>query len=367
MSAPLVSIVIPCYNQGRFIRRTLVSVLQNKYRPIEILVVDDGSTDDSAAVVQAMQLKFPEIKLHAKENGGVSSARNYGIRQAQSEYIAFLDADDLYYPDSLAKRMQVFIEEDEPDLAGVYCPIAVVDDKGHPLMESPLFKPKLPNDRLYYTIKPHCPFIPSGAIVKKSKMLEQGLFDETICPAEDFDLWQKMLRQGGYFRLVRDCLVGWVQHAHSASHSQILRHYRQNKRVVDRVFKPHAETPIEQYREGYGQALYHSTVSETASYAALLAVISGEMEAACEIARDVSYFFIQKVEGQYFDTNIRICASRVVCRPESVWLTEIWPKIKGRVCEYFEFLERFHGARLPVLKSALELLEKEPNLEARTK
>src|SRR5271156_1459545 len=101
MSAPLVSIVIPCYNQSKFIRRTLVSVLQNKYRPIEILVIDDGSTDDSAALVQAMRAKFPEVKLLQKQNGGVSSARNFGVQKAASEYVAFLDADDLFYPDTL--------------------------------------------------------------------------------------------------------------------------------------------------------------------------------------------------------------------------------------------------------------------------
>ncbi|MEJ0001288.1 MAG: glycosyltransferase family A protein [Verrucomicrobiota bacterium] len=182
MSAPLVSIVIPCFNQGRFVKRTIASILRNSYRPVEIIVVDDGSKDDSAAVVQAMQGRFPEVNLQLKENGGVSSARNYGIQKAQAELIAFLDADDLFYPDTLSKRMEVLIEEDEPDLLGVFCPVVVVNEKGDPLMRTPLFKPRLPNDRLYYSTTPHCPFIPSSAIVKKSKMLACGLFDETICP-----------------------------------------------------------------------------------------------------------------------------------------------------------------------------------------
>jgi glycosyltransferase involved in cell wall biosynthesis len=358
MSAPLVSIVIPCYNQGRFIRRTLASVLQNKYRPIEILVIDDGSTDDSAALVRAMQEKFPEVELLQKPNGGVSSARNYGIQKAGADLIAFLDADDLYYPDTLSARMRVFVEEDEPALIGVYCAAAVVDEKGHPLMSLPLFKPNLPNDRLSLTVSPHCPFIPSGAIVKKSKMVDCGLFDEAICPAEDFDLWQKMLRRGGYFRFVRDCLVGWVQHQHSASHSQIVRHHNQNKRVVERVFGPDAAAPIAEYREGFGKAIYHSTVSETAVYSALLAVVSGEMEAAFEITKDISFFFIQRVGPRYFESNIRICACRALCKSETLWVAEIWPQIRGRVCEYFEFLERFYETKLPILRLALEELEK---------
>lgn len=364
MSAPLVSIVIPCYNQGKFIRRTLVSVLQNKYRPMEILVVDDGSTDDSAAVVQAMQAKFPEVKLLQKPNGGVSSARNFGVEKAASEFIAFLDGDDLLYPDTISKRMEIFIKEDEHDLAGVFCGAAVVDEKGNPLMSRPLFKPKLPNDRLSYSIQPQCAFIPSGVIAKKSKMLECGLFDETICPAEDFDLWQKMLRRGGYFRFMRDCLVGWVQHEQSASHSQIVRHHEQNKRVLGRIFDPAPEAPIAEYREGYGKTYYHSTVSETACYSALLAVVSGEMEAAFELTKDISYFFIQKVGVRYIETNIRICACRALCKSETVWLSEIWPEVRDRVCVYFEFLERHYRTEIPILKHALEQLEKEPDAEA---
>ncbi len=357
MSAPLVSIVIPCYNQGKFVKRTIASVLQNKYRPIEILVIDDGSKDDSAAIVQAMQQRFPEVKLLQKENGGVSSARNHGIRNAQSEYIAFLDADDLFYPDSLAQRMQIFIEEDEPDLVGVYCPILVVDEKGNPLMNRPLFKPALAMDRFYYSTSYHIPCIPSCAIIKKSKMLECGLFDETICPAEDFDLWRKLLLQGGYLRMARTALVGWVQHEGSASHQQVLHHHNQIKRVITRVFEPHAESPIEDYREGYGKAYYIGAVSDLACYQALLAVVSHRMEAAIEITKDISFFFLQKLGPKYFENNIRICACRTLCKSETVWVTEIWPKIKDSVCEYFEYLERLHDTKFPWLMEIFAALQ----------
>ena len=196
-------------------------------------------------------------------------------------------------------------------------------------------------------------------------MMECGLFDEAICPAEDFDLWQKMLRKGGYFRFMRDCLVGWVQHEHSASHSQIVRHHKQNKRVVGRVFDAATETPVAEYKEGYGKAIYYSTVSETACYSALMAVASGEMEAAYEITKDISYFFVQKVGARYFESNIRICACRALCKSETAWVSEIWPEVRGWVCEYFEFLERFYETKLPFLKRTLEELEKPPDLESK--
>jgi glycosyltransferase involved in cell wall biosynthesis len=361
MSAPLVSIVIPCYNQSKFLRRTLASVLQNKYRPVEILVIDDGSKDDSAEIVRAMQAKFPEIKLYQKENGGVSSARNFGVQKAEAEYIAFLDADDLFYADTLTKRMEILIEEDEPELLGVYCGALVVDDKGNPLMNRPLFKPGLPHDRLYYSMTPQCPFIPSGVIVKKSKMLACGLFDETICPAEDFDLWQKMLRQGGYFRLARSCYVGWVQHEHSASHNQIVRHHNQMKRVADRLFAPDPTTPVEEFKESYGKTVFYHNVSENAFYSAMMAVISGAMEAAIEIStKDISSFYMRKIGALYIESNVRICACRTLCKSETLWVVEIWPQVRDRVREYFDFLEKFYKTKLPALKIALQLLEEPP-------
>jgi glycosyltransferase involved in cell wall biosynthesis len=357
MSAPLVSVVIPCYNAGKFIKRTISSILRNAYRPLEIVVVDDGSTDDSLAVVQALAARFPEVRVFAKENGGVSSARNFGIREAQSEYIAFLDADDLYYPDSLAKRMRVFIEEDEPALIGVYCPLLVVDDKGAPLMRAPLYNPWLPNDRFYYSVSAACVCNPSNVIVKKSKMIECGLFDETICPAEDYDLWHKMLRRGGYFRIVRDCLVGWVQHENSATHKQILHHQRQVKVAVQRLYAPDPAAPIPEYQGGYGGIGFHQTLSQHSFDSALMAVVSGHLEVAAEITRDIAPFFIEKLEASGLEIGIRISASRAHCLPETAWAVEIWPRIRGHVTTYFAHLHTAHHADRATLGRALAALE----------
>lgn len=366
MSA-LVSVIIPCYNAGKFLKRTIASILRNTYRPLEIIIVDDGSKDDSLAVAQALAERYPEVRVFQKENGGVSSARNFGLRQTDAEYIAFLDADDLYYPDSLSKRMQIFNEEDEPDLLGVYCPLLIVDERGTPLMRDPIYNPWLPNDRLYYSVSSLCAFNPSNAILKKSKMLECGYFDETICPAEDYDLWHKMLRRGGYFRIVRDCLVGWVQHENSATHKQILHHQKKVKDAVKRLFEPDTTTTIPEYRQSYGDMMYYQTLSQNAFDSAIMAVVSGHLDVACEITKDVSYFFLERMEARSYEIVIRISASRSLCKSESVWATEIWPQIRGHVCTYFEFLQRFYEADLPCLKSALKLLDKQPNLSLSAK
>ena len=87
-----VSVVIPCYNSARWIRETLASVLQQGEDPIEIIAIDDGSTDDTAAIIER---DFPAVRLVRTENRGASRARNHGTELASGEFIQYLDADDL--------------------------------------------------------------------------------------------------------------------------------------------------------------------------------------------------------------------------------------------------------------------------------
>lgn len=95
----MISIIIPLYNKEQYIRQTLESVFNQTYQEFEIVIVDDGSTDGSLDVVR--QVGDPRIRIVCKENGGVSSARNLGIKEARYDYLAFLDADDLWMPDHL--------------------------------------------------------------------------------------------------------------------------------------------------------------------------------------------------------------------------------------------------------------------------
>jgi len=94
---PLVSVIIPVYNGARYLRETLESVFAQTYRPIEVIVVDDGSVDDSGVIAQS----FPEVHYIRQANQGVAAARNNGIEAARGEYFAFLDQDDLWTPEKL--------------------------------------------------------------------------------------------------------------------------------------------------------------------------------------------------------------------------------------------------------------------------
>ncbi|PER22464.1 glycosyltransferase family 2 protein [Bacillus cereus] len=103
----LVSVIIPLYNAEKYIEETMESILNQTYKNIEIVVVDDGSKDQSASIVKNIERKYPEqIKYILQKNQGVSVARNTGIENASGEYISFLDSDDLWHPTKIEKQME---------------------------------------------------------------------------------------------------------------------------------------------------------------------------------------------------------------------------------------------------------------------
>src|SRR5688500_924354 len=106
---PLVSVIIPVYNGARFLRAALESVFAQTYRPIEVIVVDDGSADDSGVIAQS----FPEVRYIRQENQGVAAARNNAIEAARGEFFAFLDQDDLWTPEKLRLQIEHLLDHPE--------------------------------------------------------------------------------------------------------------------------------------------------------------------------------------------------------------------------------------------------------------
>jgi glycosyltransferase involved in cell wall biosynthesis len=134
--AGLVSVIIPAYNEAATIERTISSVRSQTYSNLEMQVVDDGSTDETAAIVQRLAGIDHRIMLLRKPNGGLSSARNYGIAHAGGEFIAPIDADDLWHPDKIKKQMAVM--RDGGDQVGlVYCWSRAIDERDRVLFDIP--------------------------------------------------------------------------------------------------------------------------------------------------------------------------------------------------------------------------------------
>lgn len=136
----LVSVIIPAYNAADTIAVTLASVRAQSYRSIEIIVVDDGSTDDTLDIVRTIARDEPRLRIIAQANGGVARARNAAIAQAQGVWIAPIDADDIWHPDKLMRQMQVALSAAAPVLVYSWCrridaQDRVISDQGRPMHE----------------------------------------------------------------------------------------------------------------------------------------------------------------------------------------------------------------------------------------
>ena len=137
LKAGLVSIITPCYNGSKYIKETIESVLAQTYKDCEMFVVDDGSKDDSAHIVQEYANKDGRIKLIQQANAGSAAARNNGIRQSEGQYIALLDADDLWTPQFLEKQV-AFIKAN--DTACVFCSYNRIDENSKEILRPTIAK-----------------------------------------------------------------------------------------------------------------------------------------------------------------------------------------------------------------------------------
>lgn len=185
----MISIVIPLYNKRNCLPRTLQSVLEQTFRDFEIIVVNDGSTDKSDELVQ--QYHDPRIRVIDQPNAGVSAARNTGIRQAKYDYVAFLDADDIWDPQYLSEQTQLIRDFPEASLWG--CAWKRISSNIH--ISSPSFEfPENYRGIVTNVWKQSTfPFWTSAVIVRKVSVMSLGNFDERITYGEDMDLWFRLL------------------------------------------------------------------------------------------------------------------------------------------------------------------------------
>jgi glycosyltransferase involved in cell wall biosynthesis len=183
----LVSVVIPAYNAGWCVGRAIDSVLAQTYLAHEIVVVDDGSLDDTAAVLA----RYGEaIRVVRKDNGGLSSARNAGIRSSRGEYVALLDADDWWLPEKLAA--QVALMESRPEI-GFSSVAARVEDPDGRLLN--LWSCADWDGSFLGHLFRHPAAVAasgSGVIVRRQLFDRTGLFDETLASLEDIDMWMRL-------------------------------------------------------------------------------------------------------------------------------------------------------------------------------
>lgn len=243
-ATPTVSVIIPAYNVAQYIAETLDSVFAQTFSGFEVIVINDGSpdTDEFERVIEPYRERICYIK---QENGGASSARNAGLRVAKGEFIAFLDADDLWLAEYLEAQVQ-FIQEQNCDLV---CADALITgespDAGKTYMETLMETAPASGDVTFLQlVSAERSLITSGVVARRDRILEVGLFDLTLRNAQDFDLWLRLARHGARLAYQRRVLLEYRTRQGSLTGDAINSH-RRELRVFDKIEESYPLTPAE--------------------------------------------------------------------------------------------------------------------------
>lgn len=219
MSSTLVTVVIPTYNYGVFLEGAIRSAASQSYPHIEIIVVDDGSTDDTQAILLRLEAEISNLHNIKTAHLGVSNARNVGTKAARGTYVAYLDADDLWHPSKIAKQVAAIeAHGGDPEWAAVYCLFRTVDRHGRLIGSAPAFETR------GYCFASHLivNHLGNGSslMVRKDIALAVGGFNPAYSLCEDIDFQLRILRHYK-LELVREYLVAYRNHKGSATKNHV--------------------------------------------------------------------------------------------------------------------------------------------------
>jgi len=189
VKTPKVSVIIPTYNQAKFIDKAIESVLKQSYQDFEIIVINDGSTDNTEEIVKNYS-DFRIRYIYQANNVGVSEARNTGIRASQGDYIALLDSDDEFLPERLMKQVQIL--QNKSSEIGVVCSWSYnIDEKGNYISKRCLPKK---DGYIYEDLLSTNPISVPTVLIRKECFEKVGLFDNLLDGQEDWDMWIRMAK-----------------------------------------------------------------------------------------------------------------------------------------------------------------------------
>lgn len=223
---PCCSIIIPAYNAMNYLPQTLESVLEQTFTGFEVLIINDGSSDN--IVEWFCNIVDPRVKLISQENQGVSAARNIGIQNSTGEYIAFIDADDLWEPTKLEKQLQCF--QNNPSIGLIHTAMTIIDEEGKSLgrtfisnVEGDALKPLLEQNTI----------VTSSVIIRRS-CLDVGNFDNNLHSSEDWELWVRIALRYPIM-LIKEPLVYYRHHANNTTKNwQMLE---QDLHSIEQIFQ----------------------------------------------------------------------------------------------------------------------------------
>lgn len=250
---PKVSVIMPCYGMGRFVGQAIESVAAQSLSEWEIVAVDDcGSDDGTGGIMAAFQHKHPEHRVEwvrHEMNRGVSAARNTAIRAARGGYLAFLDPDDFWMPEHLARAVK-FLDENA-EYSAVASPVGAFWDDSPEEVHVCEFSPTMVN-AFPASLALDCFIQPSAVVVRRQDVIDVGLFDEApaIQHVEDLDLWIRLGERGCRFKFMMSPTCRYRRHAAGAT-ADFRRMEERKYAIVDK----HSRFLVRQY-----MALFRSII-----------------------------------------------------------------------------------------------------------
>jgi glycosyltransferase involved in cell wall biosynthesis len=220
-----IAAIIPLYNGAKFIEQSIRSVLSQTLPPNELIVVDDGSTDEGPSIVERLANENPLIRLLHKPNGGQSSARNFGVRHSKSNLIALLDQDDVWYPHHLERLASPFRKRRGISLGWVCSDLDEIDETGG-LVSRQLLRKLDKNSAktsLEQCLKENMFILPSACLIDREAFEKVSGFDERLSGYEDDDFFLRLFRAGYDNVFLDEPLSQWRIFPSSSSHTAGMR------------------------------------------------------------------------------------------------------------------------------------------------
>lgn len=231
--APTISIIVPCYNQAQYLSETLQSVLEQEYQNWECIIVNDGSPDNTEEVAKRWVEKDSRFKYFKKENSGVADTRNYGIKQAQGDYILPLDGDDKIDSKYIQKALEIFSHDNETKL--VYSNLILFDAKDEKLiLQDYSYKNMLVENQIFVS-----------AIFRRTDFLNTAGFNPNMTAGlEDWDFWITFLKVTDKVVKINEFLFFYRIKVNSRSTSI---NKEKNERLLLQIFKNHVPLYLEYF------------------------------------------------------------------------------------------------------------------------
>jgi glycosyltransferase involved in cell wall biosynthesis len=251
MSRPLVSVAIPCFNQARFLNDAIASVRRQRYAPVEVVVIDDGSTDETGQIAAAAG-----VKLSRQRNAGLSAARNAGLKMARGEFIVFLDADDELLPDAVESGVELLQSRSAISCVVRLCQSMDTERRPLPTVHTPLGTP----DLYRVWLRRNFVWTPGAALFRTDAIRAIGGFPSDLAPAADYAVYLTLARKAAVVFDARE-VVRYRQHDGNMSRDPVLMLLatlgvlRRERRHVAPEYRADFRAGVRLWREYYGEQI----------------------------------------------------------------------------------------------------------------